>query len=78
MAGICADRCRLEGCADAGVRELPEPETGAQEWQLWNYSPALVPDSNTVDTFSLTLSLYENADDRIQLALDELKGQLPW
>ena len=67
-----------KAATDAGVRELPEPETGAQEWQLWNYSPALVPDSNTVDTFSLTLSLYENADDRIQLALDELKGQLPW
>lgn len=63
---------------DAGVRELPGPEPGAQEWQLWNYSPALVPDVNTVDPLSLTLSLHENADDRIQLALDELKGQLPW
>lgn len=63
---------------DAGVRELPEPEAGAQEWQLWNYSPALLPDANTVDPLSLTLSLHENADDRIQLALDELKDQLPW
>lgn len=62
----------------AGVRELPEPEAGAQEWQLWSYSPALVPDANTVDPLSLTLSLQENADDRIQLALDELKGQFPW
>ena len=63
---------------DAGVRELPEPEAGAQEWQLWSYSPALMPDATTVDPLSLTLSLQENADDRIQLALDELKGQLPW
>ena len=63
---------------DAGVRELPEPEAGAQEWQVWSYSPALVPDANTVDPLSLTLSLQENADDRIQLALDELKRQLPW
>lgn len=63
---------------DAGVRELPEPEAGAQEWQLWSYSPALVPDAITVDPLSLTLSLQENADDRIQLALGELKGHLPW
>ncbi|HOP90881.1 MAG: hypothetical protein KBE90_10140 [Ottowia sp.] len=67
-----------KAATDAGVRELPEPEAGAQEWQLWSYSPALVPDANTVDPLSLTLSLQENADDRIQLALDELKGQLPW
>ena len=67
-----------KAATDAGVRELPEPEAGAQEWQLWSYSPALVPDTNTVDPLSLTLSLQENADDRIQLALDELKGQLPW
>ncbi|CAN7719970.1 hypothetical protein [Variovorax paradoxus] len=67
-----------KAATDAGVRELPEPEAGAQEWQLWSYSPALVPDASTVDPLSLTLSLQENADDRIQLALDELKGQLPW
>ena len=67
-----------KAATDAGVRELPEPETGAQEWQLWSYSPALMPDATTVDPLSLTLSLQENADDRIQLALDELKGQLPW
>ncbi|GBU15347.1 hypothetical protein AwPolaro_07250 [Polaromonas sp.] len=63
---------------DAGVRELPEPEAGAQEWQLWSYSPALMPEGIIVDPLSLMLSLQENADDRIQLALDELKGQLPW
>lgn len=34
---------------DAGVCELTEPEAGAQEWQLWSYSPALMPDANTVD-----------------------------
>ena len=62
----------------AGVQELPEPEPGAQEWQLWSYSPALMPDATTVDPLSLMLSLQENTDDRIQLALDELKGQFPW
>jgi hypothetical protein len=67
-----------KAATDAGVRELPEPEAGAQEWQLWSYSPALLLDANMVDPLSLTLSLQENTDDRIQLALDQLKGQLPW
>lgn len=67
-----------KAATDAGVRELPEPETGAQEWQLWSYSPALMPDSATVDPLSLTLSLQESADDRIQLALDELKRRFLW
>jgi hypothetical protein len=37
-----------------------------------------MPDATTVDPLSLTLSLQENGDDRIQIALDELNGQLPW
>ena len=67
-----------KAATDAGVRELPEPMAGACEWQLWRYSPALLPGAITVDPLSLTLSLQDNADDRIQLALDELKGQCPW
>ncbi len=63
---------------DAGVRELPEPIVGAYQWQLWSYRPALLPGVVTVDPLSLILSLRDNADDRIQLALDELKEQLPW
>ena len=67
-----------KAATDAGVRELPEPVAGAQEWQLWSYSPALLPGVATVDPLSLTLSLQDNVDDRIQLALDELRGRLPW
>jgi DNA-binding MarR family transcriptional regulator len=62
----------------AGVADLPEPVDGAQEWQVWNYSPALVPEAPNVDPLSLTLSLQDNPDERIQLALDELKGRFPW
>ncbi|MEN9436035.1 MAG: hypothetical protein RIR09_690 [Pseudomonadota bacterium] len=63
---------------DVGVRALPEPEARAQEWQIWSYSPALVPGAKSVDPLSLSLSLQESADERIQLALDEVRGQLPW
>jgi hypothetical protein len=37
-----------------------------------------VRDSDTVDPLSLTLSLQDNQDERVQRALDELKGRFPW
>ena len=62
----------------AGIEILPEHLPGACEWELWHYSPALVPNSDTVDPLSLTLCLQGNSDERIQLALDELKERFPW
>ena len=63
---------------NAGIETLPEPLPGACEWELWHYNPALTPESETVDPLSLTLSLQGNTDERVQLALDELKGHFPW
>lgn len=62
----------------AGVETLPEPTSGACELEIWHYSPALERDSDAVDALSLTLSLQINPDERVQLALDELKGYFPW
>jgi DNA-binding transcriptional ArsR family regulator len=62
----------------AGVEELMEPREGSCEWQLWNYSPELLANSRTVDPLSLTLSLQHETDERVQLALDELRKQFPW
>lgn len=62
----------------ARVETLPEPLPGACELQLWHYNPALVKDRATVDPLSLTLSLQDEADERIQLALGELKKRFPW
>ena len=62
----------------SNVDELPEAVPGAYEWQLWNYNPALQPDSDTVDPLSLMLSLRDSPDERVQSALDALKEQLPW
>ena len=61
-----------------GFETLPEPIPGACEWEIWHYSPALVRDGETVDPLSLTLSLQGSQDERVQLALDELKGRFPW
>lgn len=62
----------------AGIEALPEAADGACEWQLWTYDPALLAGTDVVDPLSLALSLQDSPDERIQLALDEIKGQLPW
>lgn len=67
-----------KAATQTGIEILPEPLPGTCEWQLWHYSPVLVPNSETVDPLSLTLSLQDEADERVQLALGELKEHFPW
>jgi len=62
----------------ASIQELAQAADGACEWQLWSYSPALLAGTGEVDPLSLSLSLQDNPDERVQIALDELKEQLPW
>jgi DNA-binding MarR family transcriptional regulator len=67
-----------KAATQAGVEILVEPLPDSCEWQLWSYNPALVADSATVDPLSLALSLQDDADERVQLALGELKEGFPW
>lgn len=69
---------RTEWNALNASAESDGPMSGYLECELWNYSPALQQDSETVDPFSLMLSLQDNTDERVQGALDELKERLPW
>lgn len=65
--------------AGGGIEILPEPEPGAPEWQIWSYGPRLsLGAQETVDPLSLTLSLRDSTDERILIALDELKERFPW
>ncbi len=59
-----------------GVQEIPGPEEGAYQLEIWAYSPAMVANSKTVDPLSLWLSLNDRKDDRVQMALDELQEQI--
>lgn len=63
--------------ADA-IEMLPERLPGAAEWEVWHYDPAFVTGTDTVDPLSLSLSLQDSRDDRVQLALDELEERFPW
>ena len=67
-----------KAATQAGIKLLMEPAEGCCEWQMWNYSPELLPDSRTVDPLSLTLSLQQETDERVQLAIEELRKHFPW
>jgi len=62
----------------ARVRHELVPATRAVQWQIWSYPPSLLPGSQVVDPLSLTLSLKDEPDDRVQQALDELRNKFPW
>ena len=46
--------------------------------QVWRYEPAMQAKEKTVDPLSLWLSLRDNHDDRIQMALDEIEETFQW
>jgi hypothetical protein len=65
------------------VTEIPEPVPGGCQLQVWSYAPILgisakTQDKKAVDPLSLSLSLQEMKDERIELALEELKEYFPW
>lgn len=62
----------------AGVATLPESQPDACQWQVWSYAPNLLTQSKAVDPLSLTLSLEDDPNERVQQALDDLRGHFPW
>jgi hypothetical protein len=60
--------------------ETSEPVSGSCQLQVWSYAPILRMGHKirTVDPLSLSLSLQDTADDRVGLALEELKEHFPW
>ena len=58
--------------------EVVESVDTIEEWvEIWGY-PSLTETQYMADTASLFLSLEDNPDERIQIALDELKEQVRW
>ena len=61
------------------LEELPEPLPGSCQMQVWTYAPILARNvKQAVDPLSLSLSFQEASDERIELALEELKEHFPW
>ncbi|WP_282295449.1 winged helix-turn-helix transcriptional regulator [Stenotrophomonas sp. PS02289] len=58
--------------SEFNLREQAESDTF--KLQIWSYNPWLWENRATVDPLSLTLSLQDVFDDRVQIALDELES----
>lgn len=52
----------------------PEADAGTFVLQVWSYHPWLLEDERTVDPLSLILSLQNETDERVQLALEALEN----
>ena len=60
------------------IEEVKTKEDAEFQLQLWNYAPNLFARDDTVDKFSLYLSLKDNEDERIQSALEEMMESIEW
>lgn len=62
--------------ADPALEDLGR-DANRIELQIWSYSPSLAP-GDEVDPFSLIASMRDDTDERVQLALNELREDLKW
>ena len=51
---------------------------GSFALEIWNYAPILLAKGDAVDRLSLYLSMKDHADERIQIALENLIEDMPW
>ena len=62
----------------AGIFFEPRKLADGIAVQVWRYLPTMQIKENTVDQLSLWLSLKDNQDDRIQMALGDLEETFKW
>ncbi len=75
----------LDAAAARGMTGYPvermaagAPVSDGPVYEVWRYAPTRGPGAGTVDPLSLILSLQSEDDARVQGALRELDGLLPW
>ena len=54
------------------------PEEATVRIESWAYDPALLSDGECVDELSLSLSLADSPDERVQQQVEKLLGDFPW
>ena len=57
---------------------LDHPFSDCCQIEIWKYAPSLFAQNGLVDRLSLYLSLRDNKDERIQIALDQVIGEMTW
>lgn len=60
----------------AQVERVPVEDDGTCRLEIWRYSPALILAKPEVDPFSLYLSLQDELDERVQMALEALLKEI--
>lgn len=68
----------VQQAKQVGVFFEPRELADAIAVQVWRYAPNLVEKEKTVDPLSLWLSMKNNSDDRIQIALDYIEENFLW
>jgi DNA-binding MarR family transcriptional regulator len=65
---------------EPGLHIIPDvtKDMAHAEFEIWHYDPRLLAEKPLVDRLSLALSLESINDDRVQIAIDELLGGVPW
>ena len=58
-----------------GIEQIPIEEKGTCVLQVWCYEPRIFEVDGHVDPFSLFLSLQNENDERIEMALEEMMEQ---
>jgi len=78
MDRVHAHASDMAGAVEA--REWPSMagEAGSSTVEVWSYDPLPLSDGVVVDPLSLSLSLRDDPDDRVQGALRRLLEALPW
>lgn len=62
----------------AGIFFEPRETADGIAVQVWRYEPGMQAREKTVDPLSLWLSLRDNRDARVQMALDEIEEKFLW
>ncbi len=60
------------------IEEVKFSEDAKYQLQIWSYAPELFAENGSVDKFSLYLSLKDNEDERVQLALEAMMESIEW
>jgi DNA-binding MarR family transcriptional regulator len=68
----------IQQARQAGIFFEPREIADGIAVQVWRYLPGIRVKEKTVDPLSLWLSLKDNRDNRIQMALDEIEEKFLW
>ena len=68
----------LQGGDDIHIIPEVSKDMANAELEIWSYAPGLLSDGPLVDPLSLALSLQHNADERVEMAVDEVLDKMTW